>query len=97
MLGPTASTFVAWLLGTVGFVVLFTPHEHGSGLIYAAAVLVLGVVGGIVHAVLVWRRERRKLIATDGEMTSNRAPHRDGREASHFDQPPRAPARGRER
>jgi len=28
---------------------------------------------------------------------TNSAPHRDGREASHADQPPSAPARGRER
>ncbi len=31
------------------------------------------------------------------KMTANSAPHRDGREASHFDQPSSAPARGRER
>ncbi len=30
-------------------------------------------------------------------LRSNRAPHRDGREASHVGQPLRAPARGRER
>ncbi len=30
-------------------------------------------------------------------MGSNRAPHRDGREAAHFGQSPSAPARGRER
>ena len=67
MLGPAASTFVAWLLGTIVFVGLFTPREHGSGLIYGAAELLLGITGGIVHAVIVWRRERRKLIAADGE------------------------------
>jgi MFS family permease len=43
--------------------------------------------GGI--AVFLWQAARRVL--------SNSAPHRDGREASHFGQQSSAPARGRER
>ena len=37
------------------------------------------------------------LISFVGPERSNSAPHRDGREASHLDQPSSAPARGRER
>src|SRR5467141_2956631 len=41
---------------------------------------------------------RRCLVCNMAHLVhSNSAPHRDGREASHFDQPSSVPARGRER
>jgi hypothetical protein len=57
-MGPI-TTFFAWLLGSIVLGALGAPHEHGTGLFVFVVVIWSGTIAGLIHALLVYRRNRR--------------------------------------
>jgi hypothetical protein len=55
-MGPK-TTFFAWLFGTVAIATFGVPREHGNGLIMAVVIFCVGTIGGLIHAIIVYRRE----------------------------------------
>jgi len=57
-MGPV-STFFAWFFAAIVLGAFGAPHEHGTGLFVFVVIVFVGVVGGLVHALIVYRRARR--------------------------------------
>jgi hypothetical protein len=89
-----------------------SPPAPGRSLQQSRKLLLMsGAILGLIVAVVAWTATNQPLwfwatpvcallsvcLPLLARVRSNNAPHRDGREASHLDQPSSAPARGRER
>jgi len=51
--------FFYWVFGAFVIGAFASGREHGSSLIIFAAIMLVGLVGGVVHALVVRRAKRR--------------------------------------
>ena len=53
--------FFYWLFGAIVFGLLASGHEHGSSLIRFAQIIIVGIAGGAIHAIVIlWKERQRK-------------------------------------
>ena len=60
MLGPATTAFFGWVLVTVLIATFVSPASHGWGLFVFMILTLVGVVGGLIHALVIRIRTRRE-------------------------------------
>jgi hypothetical protein len=58
-------TFFSWVLGAFVLGMLGSGREHGASLIVFALYILVGIVGGAIHAVIVYKKSKQRPSGTE--------------------------------